>query len=370
MAVYITLIILSVLFTWLQEIGILKNGMKISYFLVFLFLGLRHDYGNDYSGYLTEYLNLKSLKDDSFYFKGNEFGWLYLNYFFKSVFGDFGFHLMLAFIGSLSCFSLYYITRKYVSPKYYTFSIALLLLEPENILVLSSGIRQATAVAIFLLSFRYLMERKYLHYTAGLLFASLFHTSVLVFIPLIGLNIVNWRIYVPYVFLVLIGMFALLNNQKEFFKEVDILLETQESVYTGYTKGDFASESSKFGLGFAVVLFLNISALIINRKAYRSIEQYTIVKVVIIILFLSVIGIAIQIAGRLGFYVFPILVIAYTLTFVNLKRYYFGNARFITPLLTLIILVFYAYKNYLFWQSPVYSPFFINYHTLFQSPLW
>lgn len=367
MTVYFVLVILSVFFTWLQQVGAMKNGMKFSYFLIFLFLALRHGYGNDYSGYFNSYLGLQSLQDEDFYFKGNEFGWLYLNYFFKYLFGDIGFHIMLASMAAFTCFVLYRLTTKYIPPKYYTFAIALLLLEPNNILVLSSGMRQSIAVAIFLLSFDYLLQRKYIHYIAGLLLASLFHSSALVLVALIALNIVNWKIYLPYVFLILFVLFFLLNNLTAIFDQVNFLLESQESVYSGYTKQE--QEQQTYGLGFALYVFIYLTVLIVNRKTHYNIEQNTIVKIVLVMLFLAILGIAVQMVGRFSFYIFPVVVSSYAITLVNLGKFKFSASPLVSRLATLIIVAFFAYQNYMFWQSEVYAPYFTEYKTIFQSPL-
>jgi len=95
MIVFIVLAVLCIFFTWLQQIGAIENGLKISYFLIFLFLSLRYDFGNDYMPYLEDYLGLQRLDRSELYFKGNEVGWLFLNYLYKSIFGDLGFHLCL-----------------------------------------------------------------------------------------------------------------------------------------------------------------------------------------------------------------------------------------------------------------------------------
>lgn len=367
MTVYIILVLLSVFFSWLQQVGAVKNGLKITYFLVFLFLALRHDFGNDYSGYFNSFLGLQSLKDDSFYFKGYEYGWLYLNYFFKYLFGDIGFHVMIACMSAFTCFVLYRFTIKYIPSKYYAFAIALLLLEPNNILVLSSGMRQALAVAIFLLSFDYLLQRKYLHYLSGIILASLFHTSVLVLILLIVLNIVNWRIYLPYVLLLLLGLFFLLNNLSAIFDQINFLLEFQESVYTGYTKQ--GQEQQKYGLGFALSVFLYMSVLIVNRKTYFQIEKNTIIKIALISLLFLVFSLSIQLTARLNYYIFPIVVSAFAITLGNLEKLKSTATPIISRFSTLVIVAFFAYQNYIFWQSEVYAPYFTEYKTIFQSPL-
>lgn len=367
MVVYFVLVILSVFFTWLQQVGAIKNGLKISYFLTFLFLALRHDYGNDYASYWGGFLSLQSFDDESFYYRGNEVGWQYLNYAFKFLFGNVGFHLMLASMAAFTCFVLYRFTIKYISPKYYTFAIALLLLEPNNILVLSSAMRQSIAVAIFLLSFDYLLHRRYFLYTAGILLASLFHTSVLVYIVLILLNFVNWKIYLPYVMLVIFAFLGALSNLNALFGNLNMFLESQESEYLIYTQQ--GQEESTFGLGFVLSFFLYFLIIVVNRKAKRF-DQNTITKVAIVGVFFLILGLSVNMASRLNFYIFPWIVCGYVIALTSLADLKSKLAIFSSKLLALIIVLFFVYQNYLFWQSEVYAPHFLEYKTVFQSPLF
>lgn len=367
MVVYIVLVILSVFCAWLQQVGIFKNGLKASYVLVFLFLSLRYDYGNDYSSYFGGYFSLQSFSDENFYYKGYEFAWQYLNYFFKYLFGDAGFHLMLSSMAAFTCFVLYRFTIKYIPLKYYTFGTALLLIEPNNILVLSSAMRQSIAVTVFLLSFDYLLQRKYAKYILGILVASLFHSSAVIFIALIALNIVNWRMYLPYVFIVFFGLFFLLNNLTVLFNQVNILLESQESQYLAYTKQGFVER--KIGLGFALSVLLYFVVLITNRKETYNIQQNTILKIVLVALIFLILSLSVEMANRLNYYIFPVVVSAYSVTLVNLGKYKLSSSPFIARLIMSTIVVFIVYQNYLFWQSEVYSPYFKQYYTIFQSPL-
>jgi transmembrane protein EpsG len=365
MIVYLGLVILSVFFTWLQQAGAFKYGLKLTFFLLFIFLALRYDYWNDYMGFFDGYLSLKSLQDEDFYFKGYEFGWLYLNYFFKYLFGDLGFHVMVAFMSAFSCIVLYLFTIKYIPIKYYTFGVALLLLEPNNILVLSSGMRQFIATGIFLLSFDYLLKRKYLHYVTGLFLASLFHSTVLIFILLILLNLVNWRIYLYHIILIFFGLFILLDKLGSSFELLNLFLESQESVYARYTINGY--EQQKYGLGFALSIFLYMLVLIFNRKVANS-EQNTIGKMSIVALLLLFLGLTLEMATRLAFYIFPLVVVGYVLMLSKLSELKFGASIVTAKLTAFIIVAFFAYQNYGFWQSKVYAPYFKEYKTIFQSP--
>lgn len=368
MFVFIVLAVVCIFFTWLQQIGAIENGLKISYFLIFLFLSLRYDFGNDYMPYLDGYLELQKLDRSELYFRGNEVGWLFLNYLYKSIFGDLGFHFMLAGMAAFTCFVLYRFTIKYISPEYYALSIALLLLEPNNILVISSAMRQSIAVGIFLLNIDSLIEKRYVQYTAGILLASLFHSSALFFLVLILVNFVNWKIHTPFIFFTFALFLVFISNADELFKLINLLLESQEVVfYSDYTENGF--EKTKMGFGFALNVFMYLFIIIINRKAYDDMDRYNIIKLNIFMLFLLVIAIAVPLASRLSFYIFPCVVCAYTYTLNKIKEMDDESSVIYSNFLTLFVGAYFIYQNFIFWQSEVYSPYFLEYKTIISSPL-
>lgn len=368
MLVFIILAVLCIFFTWLQQIGAIQNGLKISYFLIFLFLSLRYDFGNDYMPYLEGYLELQTLDRSELYFRGNEVGWLFLCYLHKSIFGDLGFHFMLAGMAAFTCFVLYRFTIKYISPEYYALSIALLLLEPNNILVISSAMRQSIAVGIFLLNIDSLIKKRYVQYTAGILLASLFHSSVLFFLALILVNFVNWKINFPFIFLTYALFFVFISNADELFKLINLLLDSQEVVYySDYTENGF--EKQKIGFGFALKIFMYLIVLIINSEAYDDMDRFNIIKMTIIALFLEGISIAIPLASRLSFYIFPCVVCAYTYTLNKIKEMDDESSVIYSSFLNLFIGAYFIFQNVIFWQSKVYSPYFLEYKSIFSSPL-
>lgn len=362
MLVYLFICAIAFLLTWLEQRKGFKYGLKTSFFLIFLFLAFRYDYGNDYPGYLASFLNLQSIDDPDFYFRENEFAWLYLNYFYKFIFGNIGFILMYASIAAFTTFVNYRFFKKYIPKKYYLFSLILFLLEPNNILVLSSGIRQSIAVSIFLISFDYFIAKKYIIFYLLLVFASFFHTSVLFFCLLIFLNFINWRIYLPYIFLIVSLFFVALNNLNEIFNQANILIEASQLKYNEYIQG--GQEIRKYGIGFFLTVFLYLLIIIVNRDV--KVEKVnTITKFSIVALFLWILAISVQLSGRLLFYIFPIIVLGYSITLTNIRNY-----PILKRTLLVIIVFFYCYQNYLFWFDEAYGPYFAQYKTIFSSPFF
>ena len=98
--------ILAVFFAFSEDKKLIRHGLKISFFIIFLFLALRYDYGNDYAGYLDgfyeinkhswiDYTNTKEL----FHY---EAGWVFLNRLFEPL----GFFAMIASLAAFSCYVL------------------------------------------------------------------------------------------------------------------------------------------------------------------------------------------------------------------------------------------------------------------------
>jgi len=121
---------IALLFAWLESSGRYKNGLKISFFTIFLFLSLRYNFGNDYMGYLNSFLETNSYNTfnlSSISYKGYEIGWVLLT----RLFGPIGFFAMTAILAALTCIVFYRFIRKYVPPQYYWISIFLYVFSPS-----------------------------------------------------------------------------------------------------------------------------------------------------------------------------------------------------------------------------------------------
>lgn len=351
--------IIAVSLAWLEGIGKFKHGMKSAFILIFLFLTLRYDFGNDYMGYLFQFVEIRNIRDvEYFHFRYNEVGWWYLNYFF-SLLGPVGFFIMYGVIAAFTSFVGYRFIKKYVSVKYFGLAVFLYIFQPDNVLVLSSGIRQFIAVSIFLLSIDYLVNRQYLRYLLLLIFASLFHTSVLVFVPLIFLNLVNWRIRTPYIIIFLIAFISLIYLQRDIFNQVDEFLAFYLNEYEAYTKSGF--EKVSFGLGFffnaGIYLFVLYSG---SRENKRDVSIFY--KLVVISLLLIALSLALNMVSRLSYYLYPTMIVAYTFTLSRLPKLPVLRSGFF-----LSVVIFTVYQFYHFWISPVYRPYFEKYQTIFSS---
>ena len=153
-----TVALFNIVFVLLAYLAQYKNQeylLKFSFFLIFLFLALRYDYGNDYQSYLNVFLNLeRSGSIDRFYDSNDHFelGWLYLCQLFQPL----GFFAMVTMLAAFNCFIYYSFIKKFVPPHYYWFSLLLYTFDPGMMLVHSSAMRQSLAISIFIYSIEFI----------------------------------------------------------------------------------------------------------------------------------------------------------------------------------------------------------------------
>jgi len=350
--------IIAVFFAWLQDSNQFKHGLKLSLFTVFLFLALRYDFGNDYMGYLDNFLevNRYSIWDSSlFRIKGNELGWLYLN----RLFGPFGFFAMQAVLAGFTCIVLYKFITNYVPHKYYWFAMFFYLFYPGSMLTLSSAMRQQVAVIIFLLAFDFIVQKRWFLYLVLITIATTFHSSAIFLYPFILLSYFNWKLSFSQVLIISIAFVLPIIYVKEVFGFLETLVIEQFDFYEVYTKGsDFSID---VGAGFALNILIYLVVLYFAQSESRK-KELLLYKIAVLSLFLIPISFAIPLIGRLGMYLYPVMMAVYPMVFIKMKKtgprlLYIGVVLFIT-----------IYQFYMFFQSPVWIRAFSEYNTIFSAP--
>lgn len=157
--------------------GIYKNQSFFSIPSVLLFLsfafvfGCRWDVGVDYPHYLYVYLHGGGERHEML------FHWVQL------LFVDFGFHyaFFFGFWAFLDIVGLFYCVKKY---KFLFPFLALMLMLTSLYLSMMNTMRQHAAIAVFLISLRYIDDKKLFKYCGGILIAFLLHKSAIILIAL------------------------------------------------------------------------------------------------------------------------------------------------------------------------------------------
>ena len=357
MIVVIFLGIFSVLFSYLTKCKEFKNGLKVSFLLIFIFLALRFNFGNDYFSYLDLFNEFSSLENYDFTNPFSFFyepGWVILNFFFKDL-GFFSMNIILAMVSSV----IYYrFIVKYVQRNLYWLAVFIYVFTPTFLLLQSTAMRQSVGLMIFIISIDYLIKKRFLPYLILILFASIFHYSAFFLIFLYPIIYLNSRIQI-YSGSILISLYFLLfvfsKNLAPLFKDLLININDKYSAYT-------EQGSVNSGLGFVYFTFL-LFIIVFNDKRHNE-EIGLISKISILSFFIIPFGLIIEMSGRFAMYLSPTVVVVYPNLVKNFKQ------RYEKILLVTILIVFTMYQFVSFFYSKTYYPYFFEYQTIFTSEKW
>lgn len=335
--------------------------LSFSIILIFCFLALRYDYGNDYKAYLDLFYEIQgysSFSISNFIIKGNEIGWVYLNFLFEPL----GFFVMQIFLAGFSCFILYRFIIKYVSPEYYWFSIFIYTFQPYHMLVLSSAMRQAVVVSLFLLAIDFLIEKKIFRYIGVILIGTLFHSTAYLLLPLVLLSYLSVQLRIKYILIVVflfIGSFLFLG---EIFSQGQQFISLYfEKEYSGHINQSF--EESKIGLGF-ILNFIIYITLFYYTQNQNYLGKVIILNIVVISFLIIPLTFSFPLISRLNFYFTPLLMTAFPLAFENIID---NKIRII---FMSMISISTLYQFFSFFYSETWKTHFFEYQTIFSAPIF
>jgi transmembrane protein EpsG len=332
-------------------------GLKFSFFLIFIFLGLRYNFGNDYETYLGLFNKVNDNEDIAFDQKMYIFyepGWMILNWLSRPI-GFFGMTLFIALFYSII---LYKLIKKYVPFQYYWLAVFFIIFNPGFLLVHSTTMRQTIAILIFILSFSYLLEKKIIHFVFCILIASTFHyTSItlLIISPFLFYNRKVDLFYGTILFSFYIIIFLLSSYLSPIFSQLVSFFSERYEFYS--EKG-----VTNTGLGFIFYSTLFLLTLILDSSQDKNNSLFF--KLAIVYFILMPFTLIIEITSRIGMYFSPAIVIVYPFIFNTLKSK-FAKAIFLPS-----ILLFTLYQFFQFFYSETYKDYFLEYHTIFSSPFW
>jgi len=353
--------IIALLFALKGSLTKNSQGLVYSVICIFIFLAIRFDFGNDYMAYFERFyeINLNStFLLTNFTVKGNEVGWIFLNYLFKPL----GFFWMQIFLAGFSCFILYRFIKKYVPQKYYWLAIFIYIFQPYHMLVLSSAMRQAVAVSLFLLATDYLIQKKPIRYILIILFGTLFHTTALFLLPLVFLSFVKIKPKGIYIFLISVIPFSLIYFTDSIFQLTSqFILLYFEDVYSNHLKLDISSV--KVGLGFTLNTIIYI-ILFYNLKNTKVPWQVLIFNIIVLSFLFVPLSLSIPLVSRINFYFTPFLMIGYPLALKNMKKQSYKL------IFVALIMISTIYQYFNFFYSPVWTEKFYEYKTIFSASMY
>lgn len=228
------IIILAIFFAFAEDRGLIKNGLKISFWLIVIVFSLRYGYGNDFKEYEEWFYNIKTFSSLTMAINGRpdiEVGWVVLNYLCIPL----GFQFVIAITTFCVCYIYFYLIYKYVPKPYRWVGVLIFLMYPNLFVLNLSMLRQGLAGALFLFSFFKGYESKWIQSFIFCLLAVSVHQVAIICIPFIlMINFKRFLNPVLLVLLVLIVFIALLFNPT-IIETVFINIMSNELAYESYS---------------------------------------------------------------------------------------------------------------------------------------
>jgi len=325
------------------------KGLRISIFILFVFLALRYNFGNDYPSYykLFYYLDYQGRVDAKI-----EIGYSWLCSFFRPI----GFFSLIIFLSGLYCLSLYQTIKRYVPQKYYWLILMSIISNADLVFFGASAIRQTAAFSIFLFALPYLETKKPIPYFIIVFVASLFHQSALVFTalyPLMYLDLKNKK------FVIVFGIitFAFMTILKVQFENIINMVAASnfEKYIERYGESKQTLEGGTIGIIIRVIfLLLFLWAMRFENNKIRSV--FLILSIICITIFTIRNMVMLQ-RFTLYFGYMMSFSFAYILQLIKEKK------KSIYPFVIAIILIWNINMAIVFASTP--SSLF-EYHTIFE----
>lgn len=271
MFVLLLLNIVCTFFAYTKE----GKDLKKSIWILFLFLALRYNFGNDYEAYATGFTwSFSDLIDADV-----EIGYAFL----VNLFHPLGFQAMVAFLSGFFCWTLYKTLVRYIPANMYWLVMFSIISNADLIFIGASAIRQTVAMSFIFLAIPCLQKKQLVRYCVLIGLASSFHLSALFFFLLYPLMLVDlskksmvWIIGIGAILLATVLKFVVYNYIGDFTES------NLEKYAERYGRG--AGEAIEGGIvGLAIRAFLGFNLL--NSMIHSKDRLYNIFVVISILSF-------------------------------------------------------------------------------------
>jgi transmembrane protein EpsG len=344
--------VIAILFGYLTRYNQFRWGLKASFILIFIFLALRYNFGNDYNNYWDFFRNIKYTSILSFYEINNsrlEIGWIVLN----KLFAPFGYFLMIAFIAAINCIIYYRFINKYVPTKYFGFAVFIYVFNPNMMLVQVSAIRQSIAIMLFVFAFDFIMRRKLLYYMLVIFLASFFHTSALILLPVYFLVKLRWKVGFESIISAVLLFLTIILVSNYIAKQIVLFTEAYFNQYSNYL------DQSQVSFGFMIIFSIFLLIIFLRYINFNDINNHALFIIAIIYLFLIPVTAIFPMIGRLNYYFQMSTIAVFPLILHNSRNKTF-KLLFITIVVAETLLMV-----FIFFNSPTYFKYYETYQTIF-----
>jgi len=354
--------LIAISLAYLNKYKNFKYGLEFAFIILTIFLAIRFDWGNDYSNYLSSFINIKNNDYSAFdinFLKENdhEIGWIFLN----KIFSPFGFFGLVIFLTIIENYILYRLIKKYVNKKWQWLSVFIYVFSPIFMLTCSSMMRQFLSICIYLISIRYIIEKKFLFFLLLNLLAFLFHKSAIILLPTYFITYLNNQIKHTNLLMIIYVVWYFFAAELVYIPLNSILSIESFEKYNYYI---VSGSKAEIGTGLAVLFSYLLFFLILKKSKNLPANLSIISFLYLISLFITPLTTYGLIIGRLSIYfIFFIIVILPNIIPLiknELLKYF-----------VLIVYIAIQLKEFIsFFYSDIWYLKFFYYKTIFSSQYW
>lgn len=306
----------------------------LSFMILFTFLALRYNFGNDYKSYMDIH---RMINDNSIVWGQKEILFWHLNKVIPN------YYLFLAVCSLFYIIVMYCLIVNNTKLKHIWISLTLLLFNAYLFLTHLSSIRQTIALCIFCIAVRFIIKRKFIIYLFLVIIAAAFHQSAIILIPVYFLasnSKLNKKGIVICTSVLMLLLFTPLFNTISYK-----LLELFPRNYTHYFEQGVQSSLRSAILSGVIylIIILNINKLEGRQLVYGKLSLISAV--------ISILAIKVSMMTRIGMY-FDIFIIV---TIPNIME--LNKNRISKKLIFMIVLIIYLgrYISFFIWNQEFYG---------------
>lgn len=359
--------VIALLLSYSESKGHLKGGLKLGFILVTIIEAIHYNYGSDYMVYLEKYrllvgnsVGFSSIFEDGVL--GFEPGWSILYILMGLIFNgkDIGFFALVAILSIIQNTIYYNLIKKHVQKDYYFFSMFIYLFSAyELYLINMSMLRQGFTIALFVACFDLIRERKIIFAAIITVISFLIHKSAILMLPFVFWGFLPksksklTAVAMGTLFFVFLLSYQTLGSALSILEEfaiVDNYLET------------YSSESSTFGLGFAIRLipFLLYLIVLIRYREKISVDHFYLISLTAVGFIIEPFSSVAVLVARVTYYFIGLSVAAFPVALSYLRS---SSCR---VAIESLFIGFTVYTYYGFFTSSIIHKSYAVFHTIFE----
>ena len=349
-----------------------RYGLETAWLIIFAFLAVRYDFGNDYLSYKDIFDDINAFND--FLIDKDEHveaGWQVL----CRIFRPFGFQVMIIFLTAFECFIFYRFIKRYVPERYYWFSIFIFVFNPSLMLVGASMLRNELTIALFVWSIDFLRDRRLIPYLAITLLSMQFHSSAIILFIFYAFayikNVESKRIVYVVIFIVYIALLSATSQLEYIIEDVALLADEEDALEFYSMDAPAVYVGSGIGTIISYSIFIYVVFTIFRYPPNTRLLFY----ILLIGTFVHPFAMILPAIGRYAYYFSIFQIVCYPIIWGGSKEQsVLGNrlssifeSRSIIDLIMLsliVLMTLYEYSQ--FFVNPVWIDKFSEYHTIFE----